>query len=424
VIGLIATGSRSRAQEKPLPEEVIRSLADNAAQLSPIEVAWTDQASTSLTPGQLLSIYNIDDADASDLFRDTLSERVGWQDGKIYTWQSSKIGQSVTEASSDGKIKYGGTFSWGPANSDRSPQLGKALWSNLVKVDPNASYFNLAYFSLVGIDLPSRCLDIVEGKPPRSIIVSRMEAGATVKDVSSVMLDGRSLLCIRLISDNTQFTEARSVDLTEKAAELKRRGVPEQAIQNDLNMIIAARQMPPKVIESYYLDPTMNYALRRSRLGYEDGRTLEEATSDEFSQLGNRKVWLPHQGKASLYTWGGILQVSDTPIVTHSYTVSSIKLDRIPESRFVLTYTTPGTRVIDKTIPGARIYTVPAQPATLDSAVEKAKALTALPAPPVGVENTSDRAMFWTLIIAANVVGICIAAVAILHKIRNRQRPH
>jgi hypothetical protein len=163
----------------------------------------------------------------------------------------------------------------------------------------------------------------------------------------------------------------------------------------------------------FTLAPDMAYAVISREEYTPDRKLLVAAANSDFQQFRPDGPWLPTQSTVRHRVWlTAPGEVSDTDLLTVSYTLTEMSPDEIPPESFDLRrkYTRPGTVISDATIPGAdrrpqgRVeYPVPNDPVNLEKVIQMALEGREF------VEPKSSR--YGTLLIIAN---IAVAAAIVL----------
>lgn len=393
VLALCAYAQSLSGQEVRLSDEIRDVLAQNAAELSPITVSSTSQYRSSLPQEEVIEKLKMHVT--SDYVFIEKPRRMIWQDGKIYCWRrefdpSNPNGQAY-EDSFDGQILYGGspdaTF-----NGTSQPIFSKDSLSRLAKTKPNARYWNVAYFDQIGLNVPARVKDLHDNKSGSEVLLL-LEGGARLSGFEKVDLDGREVTRIELTADNPEWRAAEKRDPVEVEKLLRLSFQPEHVIKQELETIRLARELPEHRAYVFYLDPMVNYAVRRREELYEDGTLLLQVNNKDFKQLKGRDVWLPRSSTADYYTWTTIPGTYfKSPVLSHVVEVSEFRLDRVPDEQFVLNYTKPGTIILDHTAPeGSLTYQIPADDLFLDAALESIELTSDTENAPISFQPSVER---------------------------------
>ena len=351
--------SEKKTSGAAIPDVIAKAIQQNAAQLSPLEISWTSTFSSSFTPDELRSAAKIDPKIAH-IFSDKTIATVIWQDGKIYTYRLSEPRGRITEATSDGRVAYMGAKAVTPDTHDR-PRLSKTLLATLASNQPKSVPVSADYFQITGLELANRAEDLAKCDSARSRIVSDLAAGASALSVTEVNLDGQETTRVELEEDNQIYVNAQKTDLTTLADELRNDGESEQEIADGIQAARLEKALPAKVRKIFFLDPKMNYAMRRYERRYPDGRLLELTTASDFSRVVDRPLWLPQNGVREMFVWSTVPdRVFEKPVMIEAFAVTKMATDRVASDTFVLSYTAPGTQIADETGPTPLQYEVPA----------------------------------------------------------------
>lgn len=362
------------AQEAILPEEIREALVWNAQYLSPITVSSTQQYRTSLPLEETVENLKILNPPA-DIFFAKQSRRVIWQDGKIYSWNKKEVSGPrgfETESSFDGQIFYLGQPQRVYEDGTSQPTLSKDLVSWLAETEPEVKYMKTEYHDAIGLLLPTRMKDLQANKGGSEILLL-LEMGGRLSVIEDVKLDGRRTTRVELVAENPERRDAERLDLVEREKLLRSGKNTEEFIRQELAVLKQMQELPETRVYVFYLDPQMQYAVRRREERYEDGTLLLQVNNNEFEQLQGRKVWLPKKCTLDYYTWPGITGTySKNPILSRVIEVSEFGLNPVPDKQFVLDYKTVGTLIFDRTDPGRMLnYEIPADEIVLEIALGK-----------------------------------------------------
>ena len=100
-----------------------------------------------------------------------------------------------------------------------------------------------------------------------------------------------------------------------------------------------------------YLDPALNYAVRRSEERYGD-TLLQRIDHEKFRDVGGRGVWLPLKSTTSYYFTNMLPgRYYSEPILFDVSEVTELSGEPVPENQFVL-QSVPGEQVFDRTVAG------------------------------------------------------------------------
>jgi RNA polymerase sigma factor (sigma-70 family) len=336
-----------------LPETIRKALAHNARQLSPITVSFTVQNYSRLSVPELAKAMKIDEEIAEYDANQGGRLVSTWQDGKYYG--SDKQIPRVTcrqvhdvEISFDGQDLYVGDM-YKIRDGRESHILSIERLANY-SADTKGTFASPWYFELAGLHLPMTWGELKSSAPATSVVMRLIEQGAKLTDIDEVELDGRKLTRLRLVMENTRRRDAEQIDLEKFEQEVFGKHSPEsdESRQNRVEAVRKARQLPEQVIHVLWLDPQLNYALRRSEVQYDGGILLRRETCDDFRPLAGRDVSLPYRIVRENFTADSNPGVYFTPALSGSVTeVKDVKLDPAPDETFILDYRFPGTDIVD-----------------------------------------------------------------------------
>jgi len=373
------------SKEQALPQNIQDALELNAQSLSPIAVSWTQQIHPERPAAEFGSTFQLPRSKNAYFARE--QHRVAWQDGKIYRWfevaqtdADGDLWSSQSEFSSDGEIVYGGSPGTKSGSDTVIKLLRKDALATLLKEKPGKQYFDNEYFDAVGLRLPRH---VEEMHSPRAIstILRLLEDGGELASVEDVQMDGHKVTRVRVVAENSEKRIVNDANVEKAERYLKSSGSDEAGIQTYRDSVEQIRKLPSERVYDFYLDPKLDFAVRRREELYEPDTLLLRCDCDEFEQLRDRNVWLPRVCSTAFYaiqTMPG--RIETTPIISRRIDVSEIGLDSLPAEQFALNYTDVGTLVADGTLPEAQQvdggvihYVVPASPDELDGVIERAR---------------------------------------------------
>lgn len=317
-----------------LSQELQGVLLDNARETAPITIEWEYRRS-----------------DGPSLIQED-RERYTFTNGKFYLGATSLHPASLghSEYCFDGSLFYsGGT--------------NKAILAkSLVRSAAPVSLVYLHYFDDTCIVMPKTPAELLGGKPIHRILQS-LESGATLATMGPIQLDGKQLLGIRLIVANEYRESAWQEDLRHAEQSARKWATSEGQVQGVLSTIQREREMPPQLVDSYYLDPSLHYAVTRWEQAYPDGTIILRCDNSDFERLGSRAVWLPTNCVRN-YFWNTQPPVgfkfSATPFHIEVCHVIAMSDRADPAAQFSLNYTKPGTVIIDGSQPNiVKTYQIP-----------------------------------------------------------------
>jgi hypothetical protein len=409
ILGQVPTCVRG----EELGPAVRKALVENAASLSPITVEWMEkyesQSPPEATRERLKMIMP-----AKTFFHPT-PHRVIWQDAHIYAswdtlYQTANDGEVLVprEAAIDGKCLYIGV------RNGSQPVIFKRFIPKAIQDAPTGADVEVGYFKAAGLPLPWKMQEWAEPRA-KSEILRLLEQGGRLDRVSSVRVDDHDLMKVEITADNPTRKRAEQISRTPETG--IRSDTPEKRkeLQGRIEQQLAT---PTNCKMVFFLDPTLQYAVRQWEEWYEPATLLRRCTASGFQKLSGRNVWLPQRCQVDHFTFDTIPDVFTTePLVSEVFEVSKISLERVPDTSFVINYTEPGTRVNDGTLADAKRdqygytrYEIPAQAEDLARVIEIAKKGGPAALPTAGLWN-------YRVFIALNaVIAFACAVFFILHR--------
>ena len=329
---LVASGSAPDDQvgrDAPsLPDDIRQALERNAAALSPVAISWETRYRSALPTAEAVRVGQF--PEKSGIFDPRLVE-FSRQDGKysyFRKFQGTRKGAKFLNRF-DGRNLYQGSGLDAPDETPVVMIYGPEKLNEKPRFVFESEYFERAGFKLFGTT------DALK-KPDESFIFYLIGLGAKLKQVALKPLDGS--YCWR-------------VDLTSQWG-----------------------------FHKFYLDSTMNYALRRYVEETLEGRTKRVTTNSRFVEYGHQQIWLPLESRSDWYTWNSMQgHVLDSPLLFEEILVGKVDKSRLSDDTFVIDVKKPGTVVADSRLPGAQKrsgglvqYEVPANLEYLEGVVDAA----------------------------------------------------
>jgi hypothetical protein len=346
VAGLLSIPLSAGAQDGQLPAKIGEALEANVRSLSPITVAWRRTRASDLPAERLLPMLK---RQATELdFMAPIVSRFQWQGGKFRLLDTShlpqlkKVGKkwevdpSRPLAEMKQEISFDGQAAYNGQRASQPP---------MVRIDPierfatdmgDVDLTRQHYLHEAGYVLPSKASEVRDKRPPRSTLLDLIAGGAKVVRVGQEAIDGA----------------------TSSTVEVQR---GDQRVR-------------------FYLDPAMNYAVRRREERSKSGELTVVAHGSEFTKLPRSGLWLPRRIEVTWNRRPEAPTLVRPRLLIETYTVSELSDDPIPDSQFVLNYDEAGSFISDSRISGAdkeeggRItYQQPANPADLEEVIAAAK---------------------------------------------------
>ncbi len=371
-----------------LPAEVQAALEQNAKQLSPITVRYTRQVKSRISEQETFEWLKMSPESELPWMFNKLPQCAIWQEGRFYASTKSvssppgrreKQIDSTIEWSFDGTNQYRGMIYDAPETPARLTKKSKSrgrIGEMPVFVMSSTHYPYFKRFS--GLSFRQNGEELTELEP-QSDLLALLREGGQLRSVENVVLDDRPHVKIEVMAENGAKRRADAVDL----ARIRSRtmtvdgpdGKPLQleaqfTVREQMDLIEninQQRSLPATRRHVYYLDPAMNYALRRREEWYDPDRLLVRCESSEFEKLPNRPVWLPRHWESEIHEFeryfrlefrgpGHISNDMETlsflfedSFLTEVVEVQKLSGEPVPAEQFVLNYTQPGTQIVDDT---------------------------------------------------------------------------
>ena len=320
----------------------------NAALIAPITIRWTDRSRSMSEIEELARSINADNERADRMFNAHRNYRVTFQDGK-YRASNEEVPREprevprLNEAAFDGEFTYGGTVA-PPEEGQVQTMYLKTPLANYTAKDMEGQYLSTDVFEAMSIRLPVRLGDLKKS-PVQSEILHMLDHGATLRGVDDVQLDGRNLARLRILADDPERARAEGADFDAVRQELAG-ATTEAEINRAIEEIKRDRQLPPKRLFVFYLDPALNYAVRRREEFWDETTPLSRTTNDGFEKLGDRDVFILRRSLFESYNRKPVPAGNvATPVQTRTTEVTQVSGDPKPPETFALAYNQPGTHV-------------------------------------------------------------------------------
>lgn len=308
-----------------------RSLSEQANSLSPIELEWSVQRSSSMEGGALMTLLGYADYDAVEFFTEK-SVTFRWQDKMIYL---SQRGTTVELTGNPAKIsrrtQYGREYAYnhkyfykGDAEKEtRAEGLVPMLVVDTVDepIEHHAKHrvFSPDYLSAVGFWTPQTFGDL--GRTATHELLRLLEEGAVLESVSPTELYG---------------IKCEKVDVAQNG-----------------------------VRSCFVFDPSRGYALiQRKDIEIKSGLPITLISGSEYRQVSNRLLWMPNRIQVHCFMHSGKRDPRQSPLYVDTFALRSVSSRDLELDAFILRYKQPGTIVVDYNLPDARSsrkgYVIPA----------------------------------------------------------------
>lgn len=378
---------RLHAQDERLPESVRIGLV-RYGDLDPLAVTWS--GSTEATP---LGREKI----PAKMLAGLISARnnayqLAFREGRLYQRTQRKFDGSskpyTSEMAFDGTVLYGGY----PGRAQQDPQDSPSLVKWLPTRDgPEANYWIDEYLRAAGVRVATRNRELVLPWRPQAELLALLTEGGHVVAVTPTELDGRAVVRVQVTAPDLR-TAVPPVNDPSSLADLEQQlrrnpDLNETEVQRQLTMARKRQGGRPALKRRYdfLFDPKIAYAVRRLEIRDDDGHLLSRSDCNEHEQLAGRRLWLPRLCRVQEYTYENLYDEETVPYVFPSalyineFKVADFDVTPWPDERFMLRYSTSGTRINDATVPGTTgqhgiSYRIPADPKQLDAVIAAAQA--------------------------------------------------
>lgn len=375
---LSATVGHSGALDGPasLPNQVRAALESNAKGLDPTTVVYDMKRTTSLASSQLSSKLHFQGPPSEFVKEQTV--RYLWQDGMTYvqTRTTSFVRKHSGPVSLDDYRPAVRAKTAKPkAKSVAPPEALKDPRVKIVEIQETA-IDKTNYYNGTGEEPPQ----MASGKEPKVIL------SIEPIDLARSKLRGARLVRPEYFHEAGFFLPSKpeeqgrrqaSLVLTRLDAEGDRLVAVEQAEIDGTSCLLVATEAKDRRYR-FYLDPKLNFAVRRREELSSDGRLLVQSDGSDFKRDGSSETWLPRHHLVTYYRWPVNGQAIDSkPLVHITFDVKELNHDPIPLETFQIKYRKAGTYIADATLPEAKAlpsgkvsYRIPANPAQLDAAIK------------------------------------------------------
>ena len=390
VVALAATGiglnnvqwmKAAPATVDGIPAEIHAALEQNAKAIHSIGICYTTEIRSRLSEAETFEKLQIKPDRASPILFAKRPFRTIVDGQRFYT---SEIVESLTpsgklivvsnEGSFDGAVLYDGS-KHEPLNDGLPGTLRKYNWerqrksNRSIKAHVRGPYFAGAPWapSYSGLSLTRKSSQQSE-LSPESDILRLLRLKANLKSVENVSLDDRALVKIELIAENETREEAGWIDLKKLEDDDSEELATKEERRRTAENVRRQQKLPAKKRIVYFLDPALNYAVRRREEWYDPHTLLVRCDCSDFEKLPDHSVWLPRRCESEIhelhtqlyYKWPDfsllVPQLTfqfDDSFLTEIVEVTELTQPPFPAEQFVLNYTEPGIYIEDHTLPEA-----------------------------------------------------------------------
>ncbi len=365
-----------------LPADIHAALEQNAKAINPIGIRYTTEIRSRLSERETFEKLQITPDRASPILFAKRPYRTIVDGQRFYTSENvdsltprdHRLIVVADEGSFDGTVLYEGRKHQ-RLDDDSSGSLRKYDWerqrkSNLsVKTHVRGPYFASLPWeaSYSGLSFSRKSSHLGE-LSAESDILRVLRTKGTLHSVENVSLGDRALVKIELIVENRTRAEAGWVDLNKLEQDNSEELATSEERSRTAENLRWQRKLPETKRMVYFLDPALNYAVRRREDWYDPHTLLVRCDCSEFEKLPDRPVWLPRRCESEIhelqtrlyYQWPDasllVPQLTfplDDSFLTEIVEVTELTTSPFPAEQFVLSYTEPGTYIEDHTLPEA-----------------------------------------------------------------------
>lgn len=411
------------ANSTALLAEVRQSLEQNEKLLSPITITFTKQIQTRLTEEETLKQLRCYENESKLMFYKYPS-RVCWQQPEIITRLELPPGlgfSKVWEKFCNGKIQHSAND-----NGEKGNVVFKDSILRVAETIPNSRFgAHSDYFRLAGFWTPENYREWTSPRVEPDLL-HRLRSGGKVQSASQVELDGRQVVQVEIIAENPVRTRAEEVNLEKYRAQVQPYG-PEKA-QTLIEAFERQRKVPAEKRFTYFLDPAMGYATVKWQESYESGKPVVECICSDFERIGERALWLPRKCECRYREWIRRIHVDvnypvfpfEDDFLSEVVEVSEINAAPVESEKLLMAYFTPGSKIIDSTLPkaaqvpgGSITYKVPEKvddlPAAIATAEKEGKVNQPLNPQPLAAAPKRKSTVLW--IVAGNAALLLLAGL-------------
>ena len=348
--GLAGSASQP-ASMLTLPAAIRDALAGSAAAVDPITLRWTTRSRSATELEQLAGAINAQAREHDRMINEHRHYRVTFQGGKYRASHQDEPRERLevtplNESAFDGAFLYGGTIQPPYDGLVQTSYLKYPLAGQGPETGENR-YVSSDVLDAMGVRLPVRIRDMKSKSPVRSEILYMLEQeGARLVGVDDVELDGRKLVRLRILADDPERAMAEGVALDTVRRELAR-ATTQAEIDRVIDEIKQKRQLPPKRLFVFHLDPPLNFAIRRCEEFWEPDVPLTRTDLTGHEKLADdRDVFVPRTIVTENYSRKPLPPGQTAKAVqTRTTEITQASGDAKPDATFALAYDTPGTHV-------------------------------------------------------------------------------
>lgn len=300
------------AQPQPFPAEIRRALEAHARAIDAFSLTLNIGIESTRPRREVAALLNLDHPDS---FFASVQWRLAWQDGLHYSRHTVPRIDGRTQLV---ETSFNGFAYYAAVEHESISRLRSYRTAGALEV----------YLAAVGLEITP---DFYTPRL-RSRILALLDEGAQLSGIRRAAFAGRQLTVITILDPGSS------------------RPLAYQDPPPPLPGAASSRQAPSGSIEtSYWLDPGLNYAVRRIDERLHNGPLLARTYNADFERFGSGDVWLPRSVAIEFYTAesaGGPVQ--EQPIATRTLDIQGpISRTRLPVETFTIATTEVGMVVTD-----------------------------------------------------------------------------
>ncbi|WP_157605182.1 RNA polymerase sigma factor [Schlesneria paludicola] len=360
-----------------IPANIRAALEQNANAINPIGIRYTTEIRSRLSQRETLEKLQIAADRVSPILFAKRPYRTIVEGQKFYSSgteeslppRSNRLIVASEEGSFDGAVLYGGR-KYKRLGDSMGGDLRMYGWERQKKSHLSIpTHLRGPYFTgtptYSGLSF-SRKAGQQSELTAESDILRLLRMKGKVQSVENVSLDGRSLVKIELIVENQTRDEAEWIDLRQLEGDDSEELATPDERRRTAEILRWQRKLPATKRVVYFLDPALNYAVRRREDWYDPHTLLIRCDCSEFEKLSDHPVWLPHRCVSEIhelqtrlfYQWDHSRLLApkrtyqfDDSFLTEIVEVTELTTTPFPAEQFVLKYTEPGIYIEDHTLP-------------------------------------------------------------------------
>ncbi|CAN5493878.1 hypothetical protein BH09PLA1_BH09PLA1_36950 [soil metagenome] len=289
----------------PLPAAIEKALTRNAEQLGPsITIAWKQRHGAHLSADEYAKVCKVMPAHADWAVNRQFDCRVTWQGAKFIQTRVDRLWATKKQRETDSlTYSFDGEdfYCWeltapenGDASYERVSGYSLANFPSNEHMGPWMTWSRGGVLESAGYRMPGGIRDITGKVPTCSMVHALLDAGARLVSVNTVELDGRQLIRLCFVQEDPEHVAALKKDLEQYAEQLRGTAEPEESQRELVELMRRKQERKEELTHLYWLDPSLNYALRQSERHL--GGVLHTRTiCDDFAKVPQRDLFFPRK---------------------------------------------------------------------------------------------------------------------------------